>query len=1060
MSTLREQLQATLDSAYTLERELGGGGMSRVFVATETALGRKVVVKVLSPELTAGVNLDRFNREIQVAAKLQHPHIVPVLTAGQTDGLPYYTMPFVEGESVRARLGRGPLSITETVSILRDLARALAYAHERGVVHRDIKPDNVLLSGGSATVTDFGIAKAISASRTLAPGATLTQVGTSIGTPTYMAPEQAAADPSTDHRADIYSFGCMAYELLAGRPPFVEKTPQRLLAAHMGEAPQAITELRPDAPAALAELVSRCLAKDAAGRPQSASDLVRVLESVTSSDSHSAMAPMLLTAPGTLRRALGMYAAAFVVIAIVAKAAIVGIGLPDWVFPGALVLMALGLPVILFTAYVHHAARRALTATPTLTPGGSPAQQSTMATIALKASPHVSWRRTSLGGVYAFGAFIALVGAFMLLRAFGIGPAGSLLAAGKFSTREPVIIADFEVTSTDSALGAVVSDAVRAGLAQSTVISLVPATRVASTLRLMQQSPTAPLTVRFAREVAQRQGVKAVVTGNVTGVRGGYIVTLRLVSADSGVELASFRETGDGPRGLIDAADKLARELRGRIGESLRSVHDTPSLAEVTTSSLEALKNYSASTRANNIEGNAEKAVVFAREAVALDSTFASAWRVLAIALGNIGAARSSRDSAMEHAFRFSDHLPEQERLRMAAAYYMSGPHADRTRAISAYQSLVEKYPAEMANNIGSMLASRRDYAGAESIYVRDIRQDSGSGISWSNLVEVQIDQGKLKQAEAALAEARRRVPGNTTIRLRVPLLLNAEGKLDAAERDLDTLGADWDAGGRADLDWYKSAFAMLRGRVAEAVRLRRQSSIALAGQGAPIPPVADSLDVLWVDAWFHGPSPAIVERIDKTLAAYPMQRIASADRPYFQAAGAYAVAGRPDKGRALLEQYQRDVTDTASLRLQQPSYHRAVAEIALAENKPLVALAEFRHSEVAPDGYPAGECAPCGLFSVARAFDQAEMPDSAIAAYERYAATPFWDRVASIDAVALAGTYKRLGELYEAKSERAKAIASYTKFVELWSKADPELQPRVAEVRKRIARLSEAERP
>ena len=163
---IRDQLQETLGSAYTLERELGGGGMSRVFVAEENALRRKVVVKVLPPELTAGVNVERFDREILVAAKLQHPHIVPVLTAGETHGLPYYTMPFVDGESLRARLARGPLPITEALSILKDVARALAFAHERGIVHRDIKPDNVLITGGSATVTDFGIAKAISASRT------------------------------------------------------------------------------------------------------------------------------------------------------------------------------------------------------------------------------------------------------------------------------------------------------------------------------------------------------------------------------------------------------------------------------------------------------------------------------------------------------------------------------------------------------------------------------------------------------------------------------------------------------------------------------------------------------------------------------------------------------------------------------------------------------------------------------------------------------------------------------------------------------------------------------
>lgn len=166
MTDLRATLQTTLGSAYTLERELGGGGMSRVFVATETALDRKVVVKVVPPETAAGVNVDRFKREIQLAAKLQHAHIVPLLNAGEMHGLPYYTMPFVDGESLRSRLMRaGALAITEVIGIMRDVAKALAYAHAHGVVHRDIKPDNVLLSGGSATVADFGIAKALSADR-------------------------------------------------------------------------------------------------------------------------------------------------------------------------------------------------------------------------------------------------------------------------------------------------------------------------------------------------------------------------------------------------------------------------------------------------------------------------------------------------------------------------------------------------------------------------------------------------------------------------------------------------------------------------------------------------------------------------------------------------------------------------------------------------------------------------------------------------------------------------------------------------------------------------------
>ena len=222
---LRQRVQDSLSGTHTIERELGGGGMSRVFVASERRLGRQVVVKVLAPELAAAMSAERFEREIQLAASLQQANIVPVITAGDFDGLPYYTMPFVEGESLRTRIAAGPVAIGTAIDILRDVAKALAYAHERGVVHRDIKPDNILLSGRSAVVADFGIAKAIAAAQEKSAGATLTQLGTAVGTPAYMAPEQAAGDPSTDHRADIYAFGCVAYELLAGHPPFHGLTP-------------------------------------------------------------------------------------------------------------------------------------------------------------------------------------------------------------------------------------------------------------------------------------------------------------------------------------------------------------------------------------------------------------------------------------------------------------------------------------------------------------------------------------------------------------------------------------------------------------------------------------------------------------------------------------------------------------------------------------------------------------------------------------------------------------------------------------------------------------------
>jgi serine/threonine-protein kinase len=282
---LRERLEASLSGAFRIERELGGGGMARVFLAEERALGRRVVVKVLSPELVHDFSAERFAREVRLSARLQHPNIVPVLTAGAAGDVPYYTMPFIEGESLRARLDRlGPgerLPPAEALAVLRDVARALAYAHEFGVVHRDIKPENVLLAYDAAVVADFGVAKALAVARTEAgagAAGTLTQAGVLVGTPAYMSPEQAAGDPNVDHRADVYAWGILAYELLAGSHPFADRrTVQSLITANLVEPPRALSDRAAEVGPAIAGLVMRCLAKDPRDRPPTAREIVDLL---------------------------------------------------------------------------------------------------------------------------------------------------------------------------------------------------------------------------------------------------------------------------------------------------------------------------------------------------------------------------------------------------------------------------------------------------------------------------------------------------------------------------------------------------------------------------------------------------------------------------------------------------------------------------------------------------------------------------------------------------------------------------------------------------------------
>ncbi|PYO76367.1 MAG: hypothetical protein DMD63_14545 [Gemmatimonadetes bacterium] len=280
MSSISERLLSALGGSYTIERELTGGGMALVFVGEDHDLGRKVVIKILPPELAASVSAERFRREILTVARLQHPHIVPILKAGDVDGLPYFVMPYVDGESIDIRLRRdGRFSVRETIGIMKDAARALAFAHERGVVHRDIKPGNILLAAGSATVTDFGVAKALSSARRSGEkGNGLTNTGMSLGTVLYMAPEQAAGDPEIDGRADIYSLGVTAYEMLAGVAPFANLNPREMLTARLTLPPPPLSTIRKDVPIVFEKLIAKCLAIDPADRPQSAAALVEALE--------------------------------------------------------------------------------------------------------------------------------------------------------------------------------------------------------------------------------------------------------------------------------------------------------------------------------------------------------------------------------------------------------------------------------------------------------------------------------------------------------------------------------------------------------------------------------------------------------------------------------------------------------------------------------------------------------------------------------------------------------------------------------------------------------------
>lgn len=280
-------MRGALCDGYRVERELGAGGMGSVYLAEDLRHGRKVAIKVLRPEIAASMGAERFHREIQIAAALQHPNILSLIDSGAAGTLLYYVMPFIEGSTLRARLARdGELPIDEGLRLLREIAEALAYAHGRGIVHRDLKPENVLFMAGHAQLADFGVAKALG---DLGVGMAVTEGGVVLGSPGYMAPEAASGDSATDHRADIYAFGVLGYEILAGQHPFPAARHRQMILAHLTRDPQPLHGLRPSVSAELNDLIMRCLEKRPADRWQSAAEIARRLDAMLVSSGATAL---------------------------------------------------------------------------------------------------------------------------------------------------------------------------------------------------------------------------------------------------------------------------------------------------------------------------------------------------------------------------------------------------------------------------------------------------------------------------------------------------------------------------------------------------------------------------------------------------------------------------------------------------------------------------------------------------------------------------------------------------------------------------------------------------
>ncbi|MGD2122672.1 MAG: serine/threonine-protein kinase, partial [Gemmatimonadota bacterium] len=471
-----ERLEAALADRYRIEGEIGRGGMATVYLAEDLKHRRKVAIKVMAPELAASLGPDRFLREVEISARLDHPHILPLYDSGEADGFLFYVMPYVEGESLRARLEREhQLPLDDALAIAREVADALSYAHGRDVIHRDIKPANILLAGGHARVADFGIARAV----TEAGGDRLTATGVAVGTPAYMSPEQAAGSEDVDGRSDLYSLGCVLYEMLAGTPPFTGPA-ESLVHQHLSVEPPPVTNFRPAVPAEVAAVLMRALAKTPADRFSPAAQFAEALRPHATTGLGAAAPPRGGLSADPLRVA-GVFLAGSVAALAVFFALVSLFDLPTWAFVGAMGVLLLWFLAAVATSMQERMRQEA---------GGRIQGSGRLLT----------WRNTLFGGGLAFAALILAAVGYTGARSLGIGPAGTLIATGAIEERERLILADFQNRTADSTHGATVTELVRIGLSQSQAVSMLDPIQLSRVLRLMQRDPALGVSEEVALE--------------------------------------------------------------------------------------------------------------------------------------------------------------------------------------------------------------------------------------------------------------------------------------------------------------------------------------------------------------------------------------------------------------------------------------------------------------------------------------------------------------------------------------------------------------------------------
>ena len=831
---------------YRVVRELGRGGMGAVYLAerADGGFSQRVAIKLIKRGMDTDHVLARFRAERQILASLDHPNVARLLDGGSTsDGLPYLVMEYIDGQPIDNFADSRELTVADRLRLFLQVCDAVSYAHQQGVVHRDIKPLNILVTAaGVPKLLDFGIAKVL---HDPAGESTSTVTGLRLLTPEYASPEQIEGRHATA-ASDVYALGVVLYELLTGRSPY----------AFPSWAPQDVA-------------ATVCTTE-----PERPSSAVTRNPSTTAGRRHrDSSRPAGLSTAASARQLSRQLR-----------------GDLDTIILAALRKdPARRYPTV---AALADDLRRHLEGRPVLARREG---------VLYRADKFLRRNRATVAVAGLAGVGVAIVAAIALPNSPAADEPASLLSTRSLAKRDRILVADFADRTGDTTLTAAVTEAFRIDLTQSPVVRVLSPRQVRASLELMQQPSGVVLDDTLAREVALREGVKAFVSGSLSRLSGSYVVAVQLVSAERGDALVAVRETASDSNQLIAAVDRASKTLRRRIGESLRDLKEMPPLERASTASLPALRRYTEGQRLFR-QGERAQAIKRLEEAVALDSGFASAYTSLGSAYEAMaipGPALLAQHQALAH----RDRLSYLERSFLVGQ--MAYGRGDYETAIQTYLAVIARYPDNVPalNNLALAYRDSRQYPLAVQYFRRAIEVDSSIANMYFGLHGSQVLEGRFAEARATLDLTARRFPKHPILLTEEIQDAAAQQDWARAERQAQAQVAETASDTFRAVDPIEAlaGVAMTRGRLAEAERRWRKQLAFSRAAGAMGRHLFGVIQLGYLELRYHHSPPRAVALVDSALRAMPFEALLPGDRRYDELARFYAAAGQPGRAREML---------------------------------------------------------------------------------------------------------------------------------------------------------------